>query len=87
MSTKVASSQPGIDEPIAMAQSAPGVIDLIKVFNQYTEFLRMLSAYQQRPESRIPAASSGAALSSSNPDWMRPNDARSSKPGSPLTCA
>lgn len=46
MSTQ-AGKEPGFDEPIPMAVAAPGVMDLIALYNQYSAQLKLVESYQR----------------------------------------
>lgn len=46
----------GFDEPIPMAPAAPGVVDLIQLYNQYAAQLRFVEACQRAVVCRSAAA-------------------------------
>ena len=53
--------QPGFDEPIPMAPVAPGVVDLIHLYNQYAQQVRVVEGFQRAVVCRS-VATAGVGL-------------------------
>lgn len=43
----VSDAEQGFDEPVPMTPAAPGVVDLIELYNQYAAQIRLVESYQR----------------------------------------